>query len=309
MLSPHTLNKIFNAASLGPVEIIDQPTRGIVNHCLIVNETYVIRFDVIGSSLGGCRFRSEEIAYNLLADSPVPVPRVIKLDTTKTLTPHDYLITTKVPGAPISDTWGNLTPQQQNHVAEQAGEYLAHIHSFTFERFGKLRFVQDNGKDFATWFNYVEDFVLRFMNWGQELGIVDAVLQTHLLTVLEKHKPLLDTMTQGALVHHDYHFENILQQDGEITGIIDFEWALSGDPALDFHILETAEAMCLGSREPFLAGYLKHREISPGHDTRRLIYKLLNTLDELVESCADGRITDHARAHEELLALISKLEA
>ena len=309
LISLDTLTKIFQAANLGPVETVRQPARGRVNHCLVINEAHMIRFDVIGSSLGGCRFRSEEIAYNLLAGSPVPVPRIIKLDVTQTLAPYPYLLTSKVPGAPVVDTWAELTPAQQTHVATQAGEYLARMHTFTFERFGKLRFVPDSGKDFRTWYGYVEDFMLRFIKWGQELGIIDTALRARLTGVLRKHKPLLDEVKQGALVHHDYHFENILQQAGEITGIIDFEWALSGDPALDFHITETAEQMCPGSHEPFLAGYVKQRALPSGHATRRLVYKLLNVLDEFVESYTDERIEDHQHARGELLALIAQLDS
>jgi hypothetical protein len=83
---------------------------------------------------------------------------------------------------------------------------------------------------------------------------------------------------------------------------------LSGDPALDFHITETAEAMCPGSRKPLLTGYLKHRKLPPNHHTRRLFYKMLSTLDEFVESFADDRMEDHEHACRELLALISQLE-
>jgi Ser/Thr protein kinase RdoA (MazF antagonist) len=88
----------------------------------------------------------------------------------------------------------------------------------------------------------------------------------------------MSAVTTGCLLHRDYHFENILQQEGKVTGIIDFEWAMSGDPVFDCRIDETLEE-CPGSVEPFYAGYASITPLTEHHRLKVDFCRLLLCLE------------------------------
>ncbi|MCU0515050.1 MAG: phosphotransferase, partial [Anaerolineae bacterium] len=86
------------------------------------------------------------------------------------------------------------------------------------------------------------------------------------------------------LVHGDYNFENVLHEGGELTGILDFEWAKAGDPAWDFKLHEQWEDDCPGCRAPLYAGYASVRPPDETHFVRAAWYRLLMHLDDRVEN-------------------------
>src|SRR5215212_8825205 len=136
-LSPEILQAIWNTHELGKIEHLVQPSRGMVNRCWIVNNAYVIRFDVL--DWGGInRYTGEKWAYEMLHGSEVPVPQVLVLDASKRLAPYDYLILTKIPGKTVTESIADLTVEAQHKIAYTAGEYLATLHSHTTDRFGLL---------------------------------------------------------------------------------------------------------------------------------------------------------------------------
>jgi aminoglycoside phosphotransferase (APT) family kinase protein len=304
-LDEHVLPAIWQAARLGRVEQVIRTARGSVNLCLIVNDAYVIRFDL--GSKDPHRFESEAIAYRTLAGSDVPVPRVVRLDLSQTLAPYDYLITTRLPGATVIDTWAALPPAQQRAVAQQAGRYLALIHAHTFPRFGKLRNL-DNAGGFDHWYGYVGDYFRRYAEQALALHIITPQVVTRIEAVIERLRPLLDCVTRPALLHSDYQWENILQQDGVITGIIDFEWAYAGDPSADLHIQQRWEQMCPGSVEPLLAGYTALRSFDAEHDTRQQLYALLLHLESLVDAARENNQPWFVVTEELLTAALVALE-
>ena len=126
-------------------------------------------------------------------------------------------------------------------------------------------------------------------------------------TALTRYRPLLETVTHGALVHSDYHRENILQAGGHVTGIIDFEWALAGDPAWDFIAEEKWEEMCPGSKEHVYAGYSHRRALAPDHATRVAIYQLLLHVETVVDETRKENASGVAAARDAMYATLTAL--
>ena len=61
--------------------------------------------------------------------------------------------------------------------------------------------------------------------------------------MLAAARGLLAQVRSGALAHCDFHYENILQDGGRLSGLLDFEWAISGDPAYDQETARTRITM------------------------------------------------------------------
>ncbi len=301
-----TVRQLWKSEKLGDIEQIIKPKRGSINPCFIVNDSMVVRFTT-DTDKGGDRFESEAAAYQQLKNSGVPVPAVIKLDTSRKTIPYAYLITSKLAGETVIDSWATFTPEQRQDIAFAAGKYLAMIHqSTTYSTFGNLRDLPNGG--FSDWHDYVWDFYRRYARQALTLKAITPKLEARIHAVILRHKPTLDTITQGALIHSDYHFENILQKDGEITGIIDFEWAYSGDPLADFIVDGEWEKTCPDSRKHVLKGYTSLRPLGKRHEIRLNIYKLLWHLETVMDYKKAKNEADYQTTLKLLTDVIAVLE-
>ena len=298
------LPRIWQAHNLGNIQTIIHPKGGSINYCLMVNDAYVIRFDTTGKF--PLRFQSEALAYRYLHNSGVPVPDVIVFDPSKELVPYEYLITTKLQGAPIIDSWNDLSESVQKQLAHEAGRYLALIHTHTFERFGKLRDLANGG--FTYWYDYCADYFHRYAQLALDLNAIDTVLYDRLQAVLDAYRPLLDAVTKGSLLHSDYHFENILQHHGTISGIIDFEWAYSGDSCVDLVVDDVWERMCPGSKPFVYAGYSSITPLDANSTLKTLLYKLYSYLETLVSSIQRGDKQQFAEVDGKIQSALQVLE-
>jgi len=302
-LTVDILPALWKDAGLGVIHSVARPQRGSVNLCWIVNDAYVIRFDT--SSREVSRFESEAIVYRRLAGSGIPVPEVVRLDVSKRLTPYHYLITTKLAGTPIIDSWPQLPESKRVEAARAAGGYLARLHEYGFDFIGKLR---SSGSRFPGWYAYVEDYYRRYAIRALQQAILSPSITGRIEAVLQKHKPRLEAITQGFLVHSDYQFENILQQNGQITGIIDFEWAFAGDPTADFCIQFRWDEMCPGSVQPLREGYASKRPFDADHEIRRRIYELLTHVETIAAWVDPANVEQVDRTRRQLLDTLRGLE-
>jgi aminoglycoside phosphotransferase (APT) family kinase protein len=273
-ISSEQIAAIWQAYDLGAVQTITVPRRGCSNACFLVNENRVARFQVTELPLH--KFRTEKTAYDLLRASEIPVPEVLVLDESQTLVPHAFLITTRLPGETVYDSWNGLDGRTREQLAFEAGRYQALLHQHTLPAFGGLSQLAEGG--FPTWRAYLEDDVARHVRQARHEELLDATPTARIEQLLVRFQPLLAVVTTGCLVHRDYHFENVLQQEGKVTGIIDFEWAMSGDPVFDCRIDETLEE-CPGSVEPFYAGYASISPLTEHHRLKADFYRLLLCLE------------------------------
>ena len=304
-VSLEILQAICTAHGLGKIEHVVQPAQGNINLCLLVNDAYVLRFDVLDWG-GANRYAGEKWAYDLLGGTDVPVSRVIALDTSKRLAPYDYLILTKMPGQTISTSAANLPLAARSAIGYSAGQYLATMHSLTFPQFGLLYNLLA-GTPQPDWPAYVAEHFRYYQGQVQALGVVSADVLGRIDALLVRMQPLLAAVQQGVLIHGDYHLLNLLQHDGQVSAVLDFDWASSGDPSWDFRIDGTIESEVPDTRAAFYAGYTSRRPLPDGHWERTSLYRIGLYLDYL-EADADNP-EEIARTTALLLHELDWLEA
>ncbi len=285
-LSPEVLQTICTAHGLGKIERLEQPAQGNINRCFLVNDAYVLRFDVLDWG-GANRYAGEKWAYDILGKTDVPVSRVIALDTSKSLVPYDYLILTKMAGETISTSAAELPFADRYAIGYSAGQYLATMHNHPFPQFGLLYNILA-GKPQPDWSAYVADHFRYYQGQVQSLGLLSADVHARIDALLVRMQPLLAAVRQGVFIHGDYHFRNLLQQDGKLSAVLDFDWAASGDPSWDFRIDHQIETEVPDSREAFYAGYISRRALPDGHRERVSLYRIGLYLDFLEMAAGDA---------------------
>lgn len=311
------LQRVWDLHGLGAIRTTERLSRGVINHATLVNETFVIRFDTLGTSfpkpgsgpLSRTRFLSEAFACHLLADRGLPTPQVVALDDSRQILRYPYLITTRLPGQPLIELWNELEPTTRQTLAYQAGEWLARMHYVTFKRFGQLKDIlpeQNPPGGFDQWAEYVVDHCQRFLTSAEKLGALDQQTIQAITSRMERAQSQLEIVQIGSLIHSDYHFENLLAENGRLTGLIDLEWAFSADPTWDFTVQSRWEATCPGSEAPLLAGYTAHRQLDKGHAARLHLYRIIIQLEIVVNNTHSEHPKTVERARQSIAQLLSE---
>jgi aminoglycoside phosphotransferase (APT) family kinase protein len=161
----------------------------------------------------------------------VPTPEIVHAEPFPEEFCEPYVMMRRLPGTPAHLT--SFTSAQHERVLEQLGDYLARIHQIHLPGFGGL--VTGEGR-YVGRYSTAGDYLLAEL--GERAGRLPAnVLRpahaAQLAAILEAGRPIVDA-AESVLVHGDYHLKNVLVQDDQVTGIVDFENLVAGDRVLDF---------------------------------------------------------------------------
>jgi aminoglycoside phosphotransferase (APT) family kinase protein len=215
----------------------------------------------------------------LRADAGVPVPTVIAYDTSREFVDSDLFLSERLRGKPLNHLRNELDAESQERIDANIGIELRKIHDVGGSRFGVF-----NQPIHASW----PAAFLCLVDWlrsdADDLGVEIPVgafdeMAPHLWALTEVERP--------ALVHWDLWDGNIFvdPETYEITGLIDCERALWGDPLLEFNFLDP--------KPSFLRTYGNEIYSRPGARTRRQLYDLYLHLIYVIETKFRGFDENH----------------
>jgi len=176
-----------------------------------------------------------EYYSRIRAQAPsVPVPAVLAVDP-------GWIISSLLPGRP-------LTSQDSPRARLELGAAVAQVHTITGPHFGYTG-PRASGPSWPVAFDAMIESLRRdAAAWDVPLPPLDGVVA--------RYEPELASVTRPALLHFDLWDGNVLAgPDGSLTGLVDGERFLYGDPLLDFvspALLRRIEDL---PDHPFLAGY------------------------------------------------------
>ncbi|MFI6907016.1 amino acid adenylation domain-containing protein [Nonomuraea sp. NPDC050394] len=222
------------------------------------------------------RMRKEQRVYELLGPTGAAAPGVVLADDSKRDLPQAYLVMTKIPGRPLSQVSASLDAETVERLYHEMGRLLRAVHSVELTAYGPLDGVQEPTN--AAYLGGQFDLkVAQFAEFGGDPGVHAA-----LVARVRADRRLLERCTTPVLLHHDFHERNVMadQRDGrwELTGVIDVENALAGDPLMD---LARTDYFAVkddpARRRALLDGY----GTLPGDWAERLaFYRLYHALDQ-----------------------------
>jgi aminoglycoside phosphotransferase (APT) family kinase protein len=234
--------------------------------------------------------RTEVNMMRLVSHNPViPVPAIYYFDTRQDLCDSDYFFMEKIAGDNLDHIKATLSPQEKSQIDAQGGVIIREINNVTGTYFG-----YDGNPDLqaATWRDAFIRIITTLLEDGKRKHVpyfgysADAIHQA-----IHKHAPALDAVQIPRLVHWDAWDGNLFVQHGKITGIIDFERALWGDPLMEvlFRPVTTDDATCTDA----LKGYGK-TEFSQDEVQRCHLYTLYLGLIMHIECYYRHYQTDYA---------------
>lgn len=247
---------------------------GWVNPCFYVGDDLVFRFNARDPSLP--KFEREKIIFNRLSDSEIPVPKVVAFDNSKKLIEYEVLICERLKGQSIEQNWSSLESDLKQSLASQAGKMMSQLHKEKFDFYGEIA----NSGPFPktkSWKSYLEFKLGYHLDGASELGIFSSEVTEKFKLVFNAYASIFDKVSEPRLVHVDFHLGNLLYSGSSISGVLDFEWALAGDPLYDFGQWTNADENWPGSQRPFFEGY--NKSLTADEEKRLSIYRMTKNVE------------------------------
>ncbi|GGK81471.1 hypothetical protein Ppa06_48630 [Planomonospora parontospora subsp. parontospora] len=222
------------------------------------------------------RLRKELLVYDLLRGSGVPAPAVVKQDESRRDLPHAYLVMTKIEGRPLSEVSGALPEPVIAALYREMGAALRALHGVELQEFGPVDGVREPTNE-AYLGGQLDLRTAQFAEFGG-----DPALHAEIAGYVAARRHLLARCRTPVLCHHDFHERNVMvaERDGSwhLTGVIDMENALGGDPLMD--LAKTDYFAVRGDpvrRRELLAGY---GALPADWAGRVALYRLYHALDQ-----------------------------
>lgn len=211
---------------------------------------------------------AEVEVMRLVSDhTDVPIARVLWHDTSCTRVPSELFLMEVLPGQLLSGVRAGLTTKQQQVIDTQVASMLRQINALTRVGFG---LAAPSAPVFGRWSDAFMHMVDDVLADGGAAKVTLPMPPELIRAVVSDAADLLDEVTQAQLVHWDLWDGNILVDSAslQVTGLIDFERALWGDPVMELQFRSAAADPAFGD------AYGSRPMDAPGAHRRRLLYDL-----------------------------------
>jgi aminoglycoside phosphotransferase len=148
---------------------------------------------------------------------------------------EDWLVAERVPGRPLAHCWPDLSVQERRRGVRGLAERLAVLHGTTapiglppVERAPQLLDPASSDPTAP---------VIDALAQAARLEHVDPILLQEAAELVRRLASSIQPFTSTNLVHGDVTFENVLWHEGEVTALLDVEWARPGPRDLDLDIV------------------------------------------------------------------------
>jgi aminoglycoside phosphotransferase (APT) family kinase protein len=199
----------------------------------------------------------------------IPVAEILAYDDSHALIDHTYMVMQRLPGCALCDMPG-VSERFYDRVLVQVGGYLRQMHALTAQQYGYLG-AHHPMEPRATWWEAFRTMWNALLDDVRQAGGYSAAEAAALGELLDAHREHVDRPLPASLLHMDVWSQNILvDENGTVTGIVDMDRALWGDPEIEFAVLD----YCDISRPAFWVGYGCSRVDTPAARIRRQFYLL-----------------------------------
>lgn len=183
--------------------------------------------------------RNEYASVPFLAPIAPMIPCTLSADFTHEIIGRDYMFQTMLDGISGPDGIGLYSRSQWTSFFRQMGEIARSIHAVRGERFGPV-----TGPAFDTWGEAVIAFFADLAADLDDAGLDSADVH-EVAAAANKHRAVLDEITEPRLLHGDLWTANVMMKPGAaqptISGVFDNDRTSWGDPESDWTIFMAAK--------------------------------------------------------------------
>lgn len=179
-----------------------------------------------------CNLMEAEVkAMKLVAENTkIKVAAVYSYDTTKKLCDGDYFFMENLEGASWLSVKDSLGEEANSRIHMEVGKLQKELSAVTGDKFGLLG---DPVHRFDNLYEFIYFLIDNVLNDAEKRDVVIGVSRDEILTKLSGDKDFFETVRIPTLVHWDMWEGNIFVKEGHISGIIDWERTMWGEPFMD----------------------------------------------------------------------------
>ena len=229
-------------------EDFETATNG-THHKVFLSNNYVIRFRDDDPKL-----LSREANFIKKLKHPL-IPRVLWIGESGDT---GMMVEERLPGKDLDTVWKILSTTNKTNIIKQVVQFLKYLKKQSNDHIYSV----NSGKEYSDFLNYFTDGIDKKIIKIRTINQTDRILK-ELLSIIKNYenKNLFSKNKKIALVHGDLIIHNLLTDGVNLTGVIDWELALYGDPDYDlfrlFYYQECAKAYHeQGIDETFEADYM-----------------------------------------------------
>lgn len=174
---------------------------------------------------------AEVKAMKLVAEhTDVKVAQIYAYDVSKSLCEGDYFFMECMEGDNWITVYDDLQEKIRSQLRRQVGALQKKLTAITNDKFGMLG---DEEHFFDSLFDFTYYLIGNVLHDAEKREVEIGVPKKVILDTLEKDRAFFDEVKTATLVHWDMWEGNVFVKDGKVTGIIDWERAMWGDPLMD----------------------------------------------------------------------------
>lgn len=192
-----------------------------------------------------CLMDAEVAAMKLVnANTDIPIAEVYAYDCSRRVCDGDYFFMEKLKGDNLAKIRDSLSQDQIEKIHEEIGRLSRKLTAIQNPVFGML----GDERRFTSLYEFVRYLLGNLISDAQKRNINILYSEENLLTSLEKDQEAFEEVRTATLVHWDMWEGNIFVRENHVTGIIDWERAMWGEPFLDdrFRYHNRSEAFLRG---------------------------------------------------------------
>ncbi len=220
--------------------------------------------------------RQEPELHALIRErTTIPVAEILGYDFSRTRIDRDYILMRALPGIPMSEV-PHLGRVQWERALYQVGAYLRQLHRLTasdclgVQAYGYLGAHRPMEPQ-PTWVDAFRVMWRKLLDDVEACGSYTPAEAQMMRDLLDAYIDYFDRPVAPCLLHMDVWSQNILiDEAGNVTGLVDFDRALWGDVEIEFAVLD----YCGISEPPFWSGYGARRDESSAAMIRHRFYLL-----------------------------------
>lgn len=201
-------------------------------------------------------------------NTEIPIPEIYCYNNEHDLLDHDYLMMEYIEGVPLSEI--NLNDRQQSQLMEKTGSYLKELHdSCHGDRYGYPG--NECMQQTSSWVTAFQVMWHKIIDDLEACGVYNKEEGILARKAFENNIKFFERDVSASLLHMDIWAQNILvDSEGGIRGIVDWDRALYGDPEIEFAVLD----YCGFNNDDFWRGYGQKPRTDQASSIRRKFYHL-----------------------------------
>ena len=225
-----------------------KPAQNGTHHKVFISNNYVIRFRDENPDL----LQRES---KLLKELKHPlIPRIL---WSGKINKSFVMIENRLPGIALNSAWRNIKNNYKTRIIQQAVNFIKYLKTEKRNYFYSV----NTGKKYNFYFNYLTDGIDVKIAKIKKFKQANKIIEDLLAIIKQRNAKNIFKKSSINIVHGDLIVHNILTDGKNLTGVIDWELALFGDPNHDlfrlFYYQECAKAYQeQGNDETFEADYM-----------------------------------------------------